>query len=110
MNRKPRLLFLAHGFPPITTIGSVRAYNIAKWLTRKGWEVTVVTPYESAWARGGGALDIHDELTRQGIRCIRTGHRWRSLLPIQPERRKYGLARILGGMSRRLASSGGIER
>ncbi len=110
MRAKPRLLFLAHSFPPITTIGSVRAYKIAKWLTRKGWEVTVVTPYESAWVRAEGALDLYEELSSQGIRCMRTGHRWRSLLPITPERRRYGALRILGGLSRRIASFRGIER
>jgi len=110
MSAKPRLLFLAHGFPPITTIGSVRAYNMAKWLTRRDWEVTVVTPYESVWVKAEGALDLHEELSRQGVRCLRTGHRWRSLLPIQLERRKWGIVRILSGVNRRIASSRGIER
>jgi glycosyltransferase involved in cell wall biosynthesis len=110
MKVKHRLLFLAYDFPPINTIGSVRAYNIAKWLTRKGWEVTVVTPHESAWKLAGVAMDLHEDLSRQGIRCMRTEHRWRSLLPVLSERRKYGLAWAAGGVSRRIAAFFGIER
>ena len=108
--RAPRLLFLAYGFPPRNTIGCVRAYNIAKWLTRRGWEVTVVTPYESAWGYADGAMDLHAELSRQGIRCIRTGHRWRSLLPLPRERRTQFATWIAGGLWRRAAASLGIER
>jgi glycosyltransferase involved in cell wall biosynthesis len=110
MINKPRLLFLSYAFPPINSIACVRAYNIAKWLTRKDWEVTVVTPYESAWARSDGTVDLHEELSRQGIRCMRTGHRWRSLLPSRVDRRRYGVARVVGGVSRRIAAFRGIER
>ena len=110
MRESPRLLFLAYDFPPINNIGCVRAYNIAKWLTRKGWEVTVVTPDESAWRRAGSATDLHEDLSRQGIRCMRTEHRWRSLLPALSERRKYDLAWAAGGVSRRIAGFLGIER
>jgi len=108
LGRKPRLLFIAYDFPPINSIGCVRAYNIAKWLTRKGWEVTVVTPFESAWRQGSSADDLHDNLSRQGIRCMRTEHFWRSLLPLPSERRNFSWA--LGGVSRRVAGFLGIER
>lgn len=108
VSRKPRLLFLAYDFPPINNIGCVRAYNIAKWLTRVGWEVTVVTPNESAWRQGRGATDLHESLSRQGVRCMRTEHRWRSLLPVPSDRR--GLAWAIGGVSRRIASFLGLER
>ena len=39
-----RLLFLAYPFPPSPVIGAVRAWYIAKHLSRLGWQVTVVTP------------------------------------------------------------------
>lgn len=110
MREKRRLLFLAYDFPPINNIGCVRAYNIAKWLTRKGWEVTVVTPNESAWRRAAGAAELHEDLSRQGIRCMRTEHRWLSLLPVPFEGRKYSLAWAAGGASRRIATFLGIER
>ena len=110
MSERLRLLFLAYDFPPINNIACVRAYNIAKWLTCKSWEVTVVTPNESAWRRAGGATDLHEDLSRQGIRCMRTEHRWLSLLPAPAEGRRYGLAWAAGGVSRRIASALGIER
>ena len=109
-DRKPRLLFLAYDFPPIKNIGCVRAYNIAKWLTRKGWEVTVVTPHESAWWRTSSAADLHEDLSRRGIRCIRTPHRWRWLLPPSSESRKFSLAWAAGGVTRRVAAFLAIER
>src|SRR5215471_14671220 len=105
--RKPRLLFLAYDFPPINNIGCVRAYNIAKWLTRLGWEVTVVTPLESAWRQVGSATELHENLSRQGIRCMRTEHRWRSLLPLW-DRRDFKWA--MGGVIRRIATAAGLER
>jgi len=108
VTRKPRLLFLAYDFPPINNIGCVRAYNIAKWLTRRGWEVTVVTPHESAWRQSKSGADLHESLSLQGIRCMRTEHHWRALLPVSTENRN--LAWALGGVSRRIATFVGIER
>ena len=106
----PRLLFLAHGFPPKNTIGCVRTYSIAKWLTRRGWEVTVVTPRESTWGQSDGATDVHRRLLREGIRCIRTEHHWQSLLSAGTDRRSAPLVWIAGGLARRGAAILGIER
>ncbi len=39
----PRLLFLARAFPPLTAIASLRTENIARYLSRNGWDVTVIT-------------------------------------------------------------------
>ena len=41
---RPKVLFLAYFFPPLNLIGCVRTRNIATYLTRVGWDVTVVTP------------------------------------------------------------------
>jgi glycosyltransferase involved in cell wall biosynthesis len=106
--RMPRLLFLAHSFPPKNTIGCVRTYSMAKWLTRRGWEVTVVTPRESAWGQRDGAMDFHRRLLREGIRCIRTEHHWQSLLAAADRRSLLGW--IAGGVARRSAPFLGIER
>jgi|SRR5215831_3185647 len=108
--RRPRLLFLTYAFPPMNAIGCVRAYNIAKWLTRRGWEVTAVTPYEAAWGQATDVMTLHEDLCHQGIRCIRTPHHWRSLLPILIDRRKHFLSWAGGGICRRLAAILGIER
>ena len=110
LSERPKLLFLAHGFPPKNTIGCVRTYNMAKWLTRRGWEVTVVTPQESIWGQRDGATDVHRSLLREGIRCIRTEHQWLALLSGGPERRRGVLGWIAGGLARRGATILGIER
>lgn len=75
--RPPRLLLLAHYFPPVHTIGAVRAFEMAKWLTRKGWEVTVVTPTASVWSRVENPERVQALLSREGIRCMRTGYPFR---------------------------------
>ncbi len=41
--RAPTLLFLAFPFPPNCAIGAVRCANLAKHLSRLGWQITVVT-------------------------------------------------------------------
>src|SRR5215831_17887358 len=79
--RRPKLLFLAWCFPPARSIASVRAWNIAKYLARLGWEVTVVTPEPSLWRNVEAPQDVVAKLVSEGIRCIPTGHRWRWLSP-----------------------------
>jgi hypothetical protein len=109
MKSKPRLLFLAYYFPPSDGIGGVRAYNIAKWLSRIGWEVTVVTPVVEAWRRAGSAAAVDLALAREGIRCIRVEHHWRLLSPghlICPDNLAWSL---VGGLSRRAARVSGVE-
>jgi glycosyltransferase involved in cell wall biosynthesis len=77
--RRPRLLFLAYFFPPVRTIASVRSHEIAKWLVRLGWDVTVVTPETSVWKRTETVSDVHRMLETEGIRCLRTPHPWSTL-------------------------------
>ena len=46
---RPKLLFLVWNFPPVQAIASVRTWNVAKYLARLGWDVTVVTPRPELW-------------------------------------------------------------
>jgi Glycosyl transferase 4-like domain len=39
----PRLLFIAHAYPPLPAAGSVRAGGLAKYLPHFGWDVLVLT-------------------------------------------------------------------
>lgn len=39
----PRLLFIAHAYPPLPAAGSIRAGGLAKYLPRFGWDVLVLT-------------------------------------------------------------------
>jgi len=52
---------------------------MAKWLTRSGWDVTVVTPDASVWKRPEDPRDVDRTLEAEGIRCLRTPHSWKSL-------------------------------
>jgi glycosyltransferase involved in cell wall biosynthesis len=109
MTPRPRLLFLAYYFPPAAAIGGVRSHNVAKWLTRSGWDVTVVTPSAAAWRSPRNAEAIEAELGREGIRCMRTQHRWSILSPghlLSPE---GGAWPLFGRVARRSARLAGIE-
>lgn len=106
-SRAPRLLLVSHAFPPRNTAAAIRAYDMAKWLTRKGWIVTVLTPHASAWGIADGADAFADELSMQGIRCIRTPHQRCWLLGLRSDDGKNPVARSVG---RHVAALLGIER
>src|SRR5262245_44782469 len=70
VERRPKLLFLAFYFPPARAVACVRAWNIAKYLVRLGWEVTVVTPKPSVWRYVEDPQKVTAEVTRERIRRI----------------------------------------
>lgn len=108
----PKLLFLSYFFPPVQTIACVRTWNIAKYLARLGWEVTVVTPDPHLW-RIKDKREIEKtniEIKREGIKCLLTGHKWRCLSPGFLNYRNKGFKWVLGGICRRLAQKIGMER
>src|SRR5215510_10711127 len=78
---RPKLLFLAWNFPPVQTIASVRTWNIAKHLSRIGWDVTVVTPKTEIWRHLDSVDKANAEIQAEGIRRILTDHYWRFLNP-----------------------------
>jgi hypothetical protein len=47
--RRPKLLFFAWNFSPVQAVASLRTWNIAKYLTRLGWDLTVATPVLEVW-------------------------------------------------------------
>ena len=102
MNQRPRLLFLACYFPPAITIACVRTWNIAKYLARLGWDVTVVTPHPSLWQHVENTEKIEELLKQEGIQRILTDCRWRCLVPHMKSGER-GFGRIIGGMCRRIA-------
>src|SRR5262245_37990806 len=106
--RRPKLLFFAYAFPPLKAIGSVRAWNIAKYLGRLGWEITVVTVDPSLWRHVDDPRKVTKELKREGIRRIVTGHRWRFLSPVHLSCWNQGLGWVVGGACRRVARYLGI--
>src|SRR5437867_9470876 len=79
---RPKLLFLAWSFPPLRTIASVRSWNIAKYLSRLGWEMTVVTPEAALWRHVDSPKKTKTDLATEKIRQILTDHHWRFLNPV----------------------------
>jgi glycosyltransferase involved in cell wall biosynthesis len=105
----PKLLFLAWPFPPFRAIGCVRGWSIAKYLARIGWDVTVVTPHPSLWRQQDRCEQVAEELEREGIRRILTGHRWQGLLPGCFKPSNHGFRQLTEGIGRRVARSLAID-
>lgn len=102
-NRRPRLLFLAHRFPPARAIACVRTWNIAKYLARLGWDLTVVTPHPSVWLHMENPENTVANLKKEGIRRILTDHRWHCLLPDHLKCWNENLGWLAGGICRTVA-------
>jgi glycosyltransferase involved in cell wall biosynthesis len=77
--RRPKLLFVAYHFPPVEAIASVRTGNIAKHLARLGWDVTVLCPDPLLFRRIRNIELSARKLQEWGVRCLKTGHRWKFL-------------------------------
>jgi glycosyltransferase involved in cell wall biosynthesis len=101
--RRPKLLFLARAFPPLRVTACVRTWNLAKYLARLGWDITVVTPHPSVWRHVDSPEETDAHLKRAGIRRLLTGHRWRCLLPNSTSSWNRGPGWLLGGVCRRVA-------
>jgi glycosyltransferase involved in cell wall biosynthesis len=108
--RKPKLLFLTYAFPPRNAAGSVRLWNIAKYLTRLGWEVTVVAPDPSLMRNTESPERVTAALEQEGIRRLTTGHQWRCLSPEGMKCWNQNLGWFVGGVCRTIARNLGIER
>ena len=74
MRTAPRLLFLAYYFPPADAIACVRTWAVAKYLSRAGWQVTVVTPKAEFWRNERAGKDSESNCAREGITVYRTSH------------------------------------
>ena len=107
--KSPKLLFLAKPFPPSRAPACTRTWNIAKYLTRLGWEVTVVTPHPSVWRQSDDPDLVSSKLRQEGIRRILTRHRWRFLLPRSLNCWNRGIGWFLGALCRRFAATLGID-
>ena len=92
-----RLLFVTYTFPPARAAGSVRTWNIAKYLARSGWAVTVLTPDPSLWRHVENPEATEISLEREGIRRLATDHRWRWLVASSVKCSNKGLAWFIGG-------------
>lgn len=99
------MLFLACYFPPASAIGCVRTWNVAKYLARIGWDVSVVTPHPSVWRDVYNPEKTTTHLKREGIDRILTAHRWRCLKPDRLNCSNRGFGWFVGGVCRKIARS-----
>ena len=106
---RPKLLLIAYYFPPVQTIGAVRTGYMARYLTRLGWEVTVVTPHSYVWRNADDSEKISIELDAEGIHRILTGHRWRCLVPIHLKYWDQNVGWVAGGICRTIARHRGVD-
>jgi glycosyltransferase involved in cell wall biosynthesis len=90
-------------------VGGIRAINMAKALTHRGWDVTVVSPRVSVWRSVEREEEVSRELDDAAIRCIRTEHQRRNLSPYDLACRDGHIAWIWGGVCRRTARFLGVE-
>jgi len=107
--RRPKLLFLAWTFPPVNAIATVRTWNIAKYLNRLGWDVTVVTPRPNLSRHVENTAKADAAIAAEGIRQIFTNHQWRSLAPTFFKCRNERLGWLISGVCRRAAERLGID-
>lgn len=108
--RRPKLLFLAYSFPPAVAVSCVRTWNIATYLTRIGWDVTVVTLDPSIWRNVENPGKVSIELKREGIKRVLTDHQWRFLWPAGLKCWDQNLGWLAGGICRIIARHLAIDR
>lgn len=84
----PKLLFLAYAFPPSPAIGAVRAWSMAKYLARLGWDITVVTPRPVAGFSAEALSRVDQDCRQEGIQRLFAGRQvWANpiaTLSVQP--------------------------
>lgn len=110
MSVAPRLLFVTYTFPPARTAGSVRVWNIAKYLARSGWIITVLTPDASIWRHADSPGAFKTKMKQEGVRLLATDHQWRWLAAESVNCSSNGLTWFLGGICRNAARHLGIEK
>jgi len=104
-----KLLFVTYGFPPLRRVGCVRTGNIAKYLTRAGWDVAVLTVDPSLWRDVEPPQERGTSFNGNGIHRLSTDHRWRWLAASYVKCSNEGLSWLLGGIGRRAARLLGID-
>lgn len=106
---RPKLLFLAYPFPPAKAPGCVRTWNMALYLTRLGWDVTVVTPDPSILRNIEDNGTTSREFDDVGIKRILTGHGWRCLAPNNLKCWSQYICKLAGKVCRPIAGRLGID-
>jgi len=106
---KPKLLFVTYGFPPARRAGCIRTWNIAKYLARTGWTVTILTPDPALHRNIDQPEETTQRIGREGLHRLPTGHRWPWLASESIRWPNEGLPWLIGGGARRAARYFGID-
>ena len=69
-----------------------------------------MSPKESSSGPNGDAAQFHMQLLRQGVRCIRTEHHWRWLLPDDRTQTRGIVRGFVRSLARWTANALGVER
>lgn len=69
----PNLLFIAYPFPPAPFSGANRTWPLAKYLSRLGWTVTVVSARDPAYSRRAASEAMADMCRAEGVKLITVG-------------------------------------
>jgi glycosyltransferase involved in cell wall biosynthesis len=82
------------------------------YLSRLGWEITVVTPDPTLWTRVDHEYLSENNVELENIRRVYTGHKWRCLDPTNLRCWSDGIGRLYGGVvrvvARRLSVDNGL--
>ncbi|HEX2059498.1 MAG TPA: glycosyltransferase [Thermoanaerobaculia bacterium] len=97
----PSVLFLAWPFPPLNSPACVRTWNVAKELSRLGWNVSVVSPDPSLWRKPEDPGIVAAQLKALGVRPVYTRHRWKALAAGHLRTGGTLVHRFLNGVARR---------
>jgi len=74
--RRPKLLFFAWNFSPVQAVASLRTWNVVKYLTRLGWDVTSL-PQLERWRHIDNAIKVPVDVRMEGIRQL-----WTTIVPV----------------------------
>src|SRR5262245_43871730 len=108
LDNTPKLLFIARHFPPFP-VRSTRSWSLARYMSRLGWKVTVVTPHPSVWRSLEDVEEANKNIRLDRMERILTGHSWRCLAPEILNCRNEGLSWVAGGVCRTVARRLGID-
>lgn len=107
MKKSKNLLLISYFFPPFNGVASVRMSNIAFYLSKLGWQITIVTPDPKLWA-----VDRKDEIDLNNkfpnIKFIYTDHKFCFLnhyFKIEGNRTQY----FIKGLIRKLSRMVGLD-
>ena len=110
MSHPRKVLLISYFYPPMNATACVRTGPIAKYLSKLGWKVTVVTPNPQLWRVSAIDPCAQSDASEEGIELLYTNHGWRSLSPGYLKCADHGVRGLGGKLARGIARYAGIDR